>query len=323
MEDDKNIFMIRAIISLLASVLTAAQVVLLRTGAKGLCFNDGCEIVDSMTNISPLLFNIAGFLLFQSLFWLFLSGRNGSEYWHKLARLLLLASLAAEAVLVFFQYSIAMVFCSYCLVIFFIIVLLNFCCGLRQLARGIVIFIAVLAACLSLQFGPPATGRAVSLDSGSMAMVQGKKDGIKLYLFFSASCRHCEKVIETIATENLCTVGFNPIERIEKFVLKDAVLLPEYDPKVNRTVLRSLAINEVPVLMAKAEDETLVFKGEKRIREYIDKTCRKSRNTDYSGTSNTISPGYSFLHELQKSQEDACSVGTDCDTIAPQASDGK
>lgn len=45
--------MIRAIISFLASILTAAQAVFLYTGAKGLCFNDGgCEIVDRMTNVS-------------------------------------------------------------------------------------------------------------------------------------------------------------------------------------------------------------------------------------------------------------------------------
>ncbi len=315
--------MIRAIISFLASVLTAVQIVLLRTGAKGLCFNEGCEIVDSMTNISPLFFNMAGFLLFQSLFWLFLLGRNGSEYWHKLARLLLLAGLAAEAVLVFFQYSIAKVFCSYCLVICAIIILLNFCCGLRQLVRGMVVVVAVLSACFSLQFGPPATGKEVSLDLGSMAMVHGKKDGVKLYLFFSASCRHCEKVIEDIAADNLCAVRFNPIEKIEKFVMRDAILSTDYDPQVNRALLRSLSINEVPVLLAKAEDEILVFKGEKRIREYLDKTCRRKRNIDYSGTSNSISSGYSFVNELQKTQEDACSVGTDCDTIAPQAPVGK
>lgn len=314
--------MIRAIISFLASVLTAVQVVLLRTGAKGLCFNDGCEIVDSMTNISPLFFNVAGFLLFQSLFWLFLLGRTGSEYWHKLARLLLLASLAAEAVLVFFQFSIAKVFCSYCLVICAIIILLNFCCGLRQLVRGMVICVAVLVTCFSLQFGSPATVKEVSLDLGSMAMVHGKKDGKKLYLFFSASCRHCEKVMEDMAADNLCAVRFNPIEKIEKFVMRDAILLTDYDPQINRALLRSLAINEVPVLLAKAEDEILVFKGEKRIREYLDKTCRMKGSIDKSGTSSNISPGYSFLHELQKSQEDACSVGTDCDTTAPQASAG-
>ena len=315
--------MIQAIISFLASVLTAVQVVLELRGAKGLCFNNGCEIIESMTNVSPLVFNVAGFLFFQTLFWLFLLGRNGSEHWHTLARLLLLAGLAAEAVLVFFQHSIATVFCSYCLVIFAVIVLLNLCCGLHQLVRGMVIFIAVLAACFSLQFGTPSTGRGTSLDSGSLAMVNGKRDGVKLYLFFSASCNYCEKVIEAIGADNICTVRFNPIEKIEKFAIADMVRFADYDPQVNRTLLQSLSINEVPVLMAKADDETQIFKGEKRIMEYLQKTCRQSSDVDYSGTSNSPAPGYTFLPGVQKPGEDACPVNTDCDTNVTPISSGQ
>ncbi len=306
--------MIRAIISFLASVMTATQAVLLNTGAKGLCFNDGCEIVDSLTNVSPLVFNIAGFLFFQTLFWLFLRGRRGSEYWHKLARLLLLAGLAAEAVLVFFQHSIATAFCSYCLVVFAIIALLNLCCGLRQLVRGVVIFVAVLAACLSLQFAPHSIAGGKSLDSGSLAMVNGKKDEGRLYLFFSASCSHCEKVIAAIGAENICTIRFNPIEKIENFSIADMVKFADYNPQVNRSFLQSLSINEVPVLLVKAENETQVLKGEKRIRDYLEKTCRRSRNVDYSGMSHGTTPGTSFLPEVQKPVEDACSVNTDCVT---------
>jgi len=314
--------MVRVIISFLASVLTVVQIVLLRTGTKGLCFNDGCAIVDSMTNISPLFFNIAGFLYFQTLFWFFLRGRNGSEYWHKLARLLLLAGLAAEAVLLFFQHSIATVFCSYCLVVFAVIALLNLCCGLRQLVRGVVIFIAVLGACFSLQFRPPANAKGLSLDAGSMAMMNDNKDGVKLYLFFSASCPHCEKVIEAMGEENICSARFNPIEKIEKFTVPNMVLFADYDPQVNRTLLQSLSINEVPVLMVKAEEEILVFKGEKRIREYLQKTCRQSRNVDFSGTSQSMLPKYNFLPEAQKSKEDACALDTDCDTsVAPTTTD--
>ncbi|MBU1567901.1 MAG: vitamin K epoxide reductase family protein [Proteobacteria bacterium] len=310
--------MIRAIISFLASVLTAVQVVLLHTGAKGLCFNEGCEIVDSMTNVSPLVFNIAGFLFFQALFWLFLCGRKGSEYWHKLARLLLLAGFAAEAVLVFFQYSIATVFCSYCLVILAVIALLNLCCGMYQFVRGMVIFIAVLVACFSLQFGPSSAARGSSLDSGSLAMVNGKRDGAKRYLFFSASCAHCEKVIESIGADNICTVRFNPIEKIEKLAVPGMVKFTDYQPEVNRSLLQSLSIGEVPVLMVKTEDETHIFKGEKRIREYLEKTCKRNRDVDYSGTSNVKTPAYTFLSEAKKSGEDACLVNTDCDTnVAP------
>lgn len=315
--------MIRAIICFLASVLTALQVFFLHTGVKGLCFNDGCEIVDSMTNVSPLFFNIAGFFYFQALFWLFWRGRNGLEYWHKLARLLLLAGLAAEAVLVFFQHTIATVFCSYCLVVGAVIVILNLCCGLRQLLRGVVISSAVLTACYSLQFDHPAKAGGTSLDSGSMAMLSGKKENGRLYLFFSASCSHCEKVIEDIGSDTMCTVRFNPIEKIEKFAVREAILFTDYDPKVNRAFLQGLAINEVPLLVAKDEEQILVLKGEKRIREYLQKTCRQSSSLDPSGTSKSMSPGYKYFPEVQKSKEDACSLDTDCDPSATPSATGQ
>ena len=306
--------MIRAIISFLAGLLTAVQAVLLYTGAKGLCFNDGCAIVDSMTNIPPLFFNIGGFLFFLTLFWLFLLGRKGSEYWHKLARLLLLAGLTAEAVLVFFQHSIATVFCSYCLVIFAIVVVLNLCCGLRQLVRGVVLFAAVLAACFSLQFGPAASGRGASLDLGSMAIVNGQKDGAaNLYLFFSASCRHCEKIIEAIGTESNCSVRFNPIEKIEKLTVPSAVLATDYDPQINRSLLQSLSINEVPVLLAKAVDAIQVIKGEKDIREYLEKNCRQNRSTDDHGKSSRTTSGYTGFLQSKQPGDDVCPVNTTCD----------
>jgi hypothetical protein len=304
--------MIRATISFLASVLAAVQAVLISSGASGLCLNDGCEIVDSMTNISPLYFNIAGFLFFQILFWFFLRGRNGSEYWHKLARLLLLAGLAAEAVLVFFQYSIAAVFCSYCLIIFAVIVLLNLCCGLGQAVRGAVLFTAVLAACFSLQFRVPAKSGG-TLDAGSIAMVSGDRDGIRIYLFFSASCGHCEKVIEAIGTDNSCVVRFNPVEKIEKFDLPGAVLFPDYDPQINLALLGSLAIKEIPILVAMTPDESLILKGEARILEYLGKTCRPTRAKDYQGTSKIDQSGAAFLPGFGKAEDDGCAVSAECD----------
>jgi hypothetical protein len=213
--------MIRATIAFLASVLTAVQAFLIYINEEAICFNTGCEVVDSLTTISPLYFNLVGFVFFQVLFWCLLWGRDGSVHWHKLARLLLLAGLCAEAVLVFFQYAIATVFCSYCLIILLFIVLLNILSGPRQIFRGIVLYSAVTAACFSLQFRTVSSG--MSLDEGSMAMVTGEKNGAELYLFFSSTCAYCEKVIEALKQDNSCTVRFNPIERIENFDFPDVV----------------------------------------------------------------------------------------------------
>lgn len=309
--------MIRAIISFLASVLTAAQAFLLYTEGKGVCFNDGCEIVDSLSAVPPLYFNIAGFLYFQTLAWLLLWGRSGSEYWHKLARLLLLAGLSAEAVLIFFQYRIAMVFCSYCLVIFSLIVLLNLFCGLRQIVRGAVLFLAVLLACFSLKFGP-AAGTGPSLEAGSIALLSGREDVASRYLFFSSTCSHCEKVIDSLRERNRCSFRFNPIDRVGNFQFPGAQHSVTYEPSINFNFLRSLSVSGVPALVTIEADRTLVLQGEQRIMEYLDDNCRPERETvDFGGTTSIQSPNDMSLQSQKPVDDDACPVAADCQENAP------
>lgn len=304
--------MVRAIIAFLASILTAVQIFLIYTNGKGLCFNSGCEIVDSLTTVSPFFINIAGLVFFQTLFWCLLWGRNGSEYWHRFVRLLLLAGLAVEAVFIFFQYSIVSVFCTYCLVVFSIILLLNILCGLRQIFNGAVLFFAVIVSCFSLQFGA-ANGSGRSLDRGSIAMVAGERGGAKLYLFFSSTCGHCEQVIDTLREENICTLRFNPVERIDDFSFPGSEVYREYDPTVNFNFMKSLSIHEVPVLVAREEQSSLVLKGEVRIRQYLDENCRNIKVEDYSGSTIMAPSGYDFLNSSGKLGNDGCLLATDCD----------
>jgi hypothetical protein len=305
--------MIRAIIAFLASAFTALQTFFLYRGGKGICFNSGCEVVDSLTTVSPLYLNIAGVLFFQAIFWCLLWGRKGSEYWHKLARLLLLTGLATEAVLSFFQYSIAAVFCSYCLVVFSIIVLLNILCGLRQIFCGAVLFFAVIVTCFSLQFRT-ATGSGASLDAGSIAIVAGEQQDAELYLFFSSTCSHCEKIINSLRQENHCTVRFNPVERIDMFTFPGAAIHQEYNPSVNFNFLKSLSLKEVPVLVAREQHRTLVIKGEQMIREYLEENCRNEKVEDYSGTTSATAPsGYDFQPTSGNPTDDGCILATDCD----------
>lgn len=309
--------MIRAIITFLASVITGAQVYFLYTGGKTLCFNNGCDIVDSMTMFPPLVFNLVGFIYFQTLFWILLAGRNGSENWQKLAGLLLLAGLGAEAVLVFFQYSIAGVFCSYCLVIFSLVVLLNMLCGLRQMFRGAVLFGAVTVACFSLEFKAGATSGG-ALESGTLAQVEGRRDEPQHYLFFSATCGHCERVIEFLGQGNSCDVRFNPVETVDGFQFDGAAYSQTYMPEVNFNFLKSLSITEVPVLVVKDSLETRVLKGGQRIEQYLAENCREGAESDFSGTSSMSLSGYTYLSgSVGQPTDDACAVAAEC---APEES---
>ena len=306
--------MIRAIISFLASGLTGVQAFLLYTQGKGVCFNDGCEIVDSLTTVSPLTFNIAGFLYFQLVFWLLLTGRSGSEYWHKLARLLLLAGLAAEAVLIFFQYRIAMVFCSYCLIIFSIILMLNLLCGLRQIVRGAVLFAAVMVACFSLRF-EAAAGKGPSLAAGSVARLAGQEDGTERFLFFSSTCSYCEKILDSIREENTCAFRFNPVDRLTAFQLDGAEHFSAYDPAINARFLQNLSVTGVPALVAVEREKTLVLRGEQQIMQYLDENCRPAKKEiDYGGSSRIVPsfvPGSGTASE--GGEDGSCPVAAECE----------
>jgi len=303
--------MIRAITAFLATILTGVQAVLLYIGKDGICLNEGCKIVDTFPRLPPLYFNIIGCVYFFTLSWCFFKGREGSEYWHRFAKLMLLAGLAAEGVLLFFQYSIVTAFCSYCLIIFSFILLLNILCGLRQLFGSLIIFISVFSMLSSLQLRAVSTSD-VSLSGGSFAQIGEESENSAKYLFFSETCEHCEKVISTIDGDNRCDLRFNPVERIENFTLPGSRRFLEYDPEVNIGFLKSLDIKEVPVLVSMEQERVVILKGEGRIQEYLNEQCLGREPVDYSGTSQDIGLDYKYLPDL-KSQEEGCSVEENCE----------
>ena len=79
--------------------------------------------------------------------------------------------------------------------------------------------------------------------------------------------------------------------------------------------MNSLSIEEIPVLVVVKQQNIVVFKGEQRILEYLDETCRKTKVIDYNGTSSSEKPTeFSILPDAESGQDDACSVTADCDT---------
>lgn len=308
--------MIKIVVSLLASILTGVQTYLIYTQGKGICFNQGCEIVERLTAVPPLYFNLAGFLFFQVIFWCFVFGNKGVTYLSKFAHLLLLGGLAAEGVLVFFQYSIAEAFCSYCLIVCSCIIFLNIICGFKQIFRGAVLFVSVLVACFSLQFDFAGSGGAQPLEAGSLAYVEGVGERPELVLFFSASCPHCEAVIEKMKKEGGCAVAFNPIEKIEAFSFPEAEIKSEYDPAVNLAFLDSLSIKEIPVLVARKKDETSIIQGEGKISDYLKEYCMGESQTeiaDYGSGMSSPATNYSSSAAYMIPQDDGCKFDENCD----------
>ncbi len=312
-------------IALLGSAFTLVQVFLLLIGDEGICFNDGCHIVDSLTSIPPVWFNVGGFVFFQIVYW-------GLKYVYKegwylnLIRLFLLGAISAEGVLVSFQYFVADVFCSYCLIIFAHIVLLSLLVGIRQIFSGVAAFTAIVIAFASLQFTGMQDNLIDSLHIGSFGAIPGKDEATR-YLFFSSECRHCEELLAYLNGAGLA-VSFNPIDEIEDVPLPEVRKNVKYDYKVNRALLQTLGIKKVPVLMINSESEYNIIIGSDEIERYFqsclntsagseqDETSAQSSEGDTgygsssqsSGENNT---GMDFLAPGKK-KDDACSILENC-----------
>ncbi len=312
---------ISLLLSLLASLLTAMQALLITLRGNGLCFDEGCRIVDSLTTVPPLVFNLMGVLYFQTIFWGLLLDRKFPGWPLKIVRALVLAGLASEGVLVSFQLFITGVFCSYCLIVFAFILLLNISFGFRQIASGAAIFAAVLLAFSGLQFKSAESAEAVSLDRGTYAVRSTDQSAVQISLFFSSTCSHCEKIIDALRSRKSCTVRFQPIDEIHSLDFPDLQLAPTYSASVNRSFLKSLAIEEIPVAVAKDQSGIRILKGEQPIREYLEQNCPTESPSSTTASSESTSPGNRYL--LPPIQDDACSVSQDCDPLPATPRPGK
>ncbi|MDD2462836.1 MAG: hypothetical protein PHI97_02460 [Desulfobulbus sp.] len=208
--------------ALLASLLVAVQIAILLLGKEGLCLSQGCQVVDQLTRVSPLLFNIAGLFYFQVVFWGTRVKREDTSR-SQLLRLLLLAGLAAEGVLVGFQQIIAGAFCAYCLIVLGFIILLNLLAGLKQLLAGAFVFGVVLLAFSSLEFqNNPKNPQ--TFHEGVFARRTNPSSATKVYLFYSSTCAHCQRVLEVMAPKKAISMHFNPIDTITSINVPGVIL---------------------------------------------------------------------------------------------------
>ena len=304
------------VVALAGSLLTLVQIILLESGLDGICFSGGCEIVDSQTTVSPLFFNFFGLVFFQAIFWGVWVGRRSKEL-QFYVRMLLLAALSAEGVLISFQYVVIETFCTYCLIVFSLVILLNLLHGLHHAVTGSAIFVAVVIAFSTLQFEAPTSESTAiginGLEKGAYAILPGEGNKPKLALFFSSTCPHCERVIESLQQGTICTVSFNPVSKVTKFPLTSLVPNEHYDVGVNRGFMLSLGQQSIPVLLVEQQKHLQLISGGNAIMNYLDKTCRLPTSTSYPDQSlNIFDPANELV--LQP-QDDSCSDDVDCEEM--------
>jgi len=299
-----------AAFSLVGSLVVAAQIGAILLAGAAVCLNEGCRVVESLTKIAPLSFNLLGLLYFQTLFWItFLSSRRRGDM-SSLAQLLLLAGLAAEGVLLAYQIFVAASFCSYCLVLLTLVFAMNYAAGPKQLLAGLAAFTGIISISSLLSYGPAVLlAKEQNLSAGTFGTKACANPAKELFLFFSADCPHCHQVIAALENCNSCDFHFNPVEEIDAAELSGVQPANVYEPEVNRLFLKLLGIDTIPVLLEKTTDGYALIRGEQRIISYIRQACYRDQSLFYQDPDSTAREnGMSVFGE-----EDECSVTVECE----------
>ncbi len=302
------------LLALAGCLLAAVQAVLLVVRGNPICLNEGCEIVDALTTVPPVVVNLVGSLYFLALFWCLYRGRSGVRIWLITARILLLAGIAAEGVLVGYQFFVAGALCSYCLVVFALIVALNLLVGVYQIIGGVAVWTAVFVVFAGLTFVPVRKRMGPVLEGGAYGRLAHPEASRRLYLFFSSDCSHCEEVLASIDNRFSCDLTFNPVDTVGKVTIPGLVRSPGYSAEVNRSFLRNLGIETIPTLYVKGEEKMEVLTGERQIRQYLEGNCRpvaKEIPQPRGGVSGKSESGMPFLQSTVP--DETCTVGADCD----------
>ena len=296
--------------ALLACAIIAVQISLIFFSGRALCLNDGCGIAEKLTTVAPVYLNLSGFAYFLAVFWACRRFRPRTSPAFDWLRLLLLIGLAVEGVLVSYQVFVIHALCSYCLIIFSFIVLLNILYGRQQIFLGIPLFASVLTAFTILNFGPTLlTLQNQTLISGTHAVKKCAQPIKQLYFFFSADCPHCKNVLKALENCNSCEFHFNPIDKINSLSIPELEYTPAYNPALNRLILSLVNIQTIPVLLVQNPDGLTFIKGEKNIIRFISQTCFREELQLYLDSSlYSDTQGISIYDE----QQGECNIQLDC-----------
>ena len=317
-----------AFIAFVGLVLTIAQIGYISKTGTPLCLNGGCAIVENLTRLPPMFFNMAGALFFFVMLILCQfakSGRGGDNFCLRAASMALLAAMAMEGVLVSFQLQISQAWCSYCLVVFACIFLLNMSIGWRQFLQGLAVFAAVVVASASLDY---ASSWDMSPDGqrGSYGEIAHPNATIKARLYFSAACPHCEEVIASLNDDTACQIGFYPLDTVSELRVAGLKKHLRYDSAVNRALLQGLGLGEVPVLMVKEEGKDIrVISGKDSIFAFLQRcrpvptpTSTSAALPPAEGQSTVPSSQSIIVYPPANDNNESCPVDTNATTCSPE-----
>ena len=298
------------IIALIASIGIAVQTIITLYSGSGFCPTQGCKVVESMILIPPLWMNIMGLIFFQAVFWSLKTLKDKTFFKIDPTGLLLLGGLVFDASLLAYQVFVVQTFCAYCLTIFACVLALNILYGVRQTVWGLTALAVILFSFSILSFEPGGNhSKKFSLKAAAWGVRSCSAPTKEVYLIFSSTCPHCQKVIQSLNECNSCDLYLNPIDDIAALNLEGIERIDTFSPQNNRHMLELLEIDTIPVLVSKSPDSYDIIRGESNILDYIRSACFTDEDVLY--LENPISSGEEGI-TVFSGETGECSVTIDC-----------
>ncbi|MEW6218722.1 MAG: hypothetical protein AB1634_04195 [Thermodesulfobacteriota bacterium] len=284
-------------LALTAILVVGSQVAIIAAQGEALCLNTGCRIVEGLTAISPLAFNLLGLAYFAAVLGL---ARMGAGWAGELLGPLLFAGAAVEGVLTAYQGLAVGVWCSYCLLVAGLVVLLNLSQGWRHALAAAFVLAAPVAIMAALSFGPGLTMARLGAVPGVAAVRPAAAGRPQADLFVAASCPHCEKLLQDLPAFPDCTIQLRPVDQLAALPAGLAAAGP-WQPEGNRLLLALLGVETVPALLVQEEEGIRLLKGRPRIEAWLAAACQPPPAAGEAGQS---------LMDLDEDGE--CPVAVEC-----------
>lgn len=297
-------------IALIASIGVAVQIAITLYTGTGFCPTQGCKIVEALTLIQPLWVNLLGLFFFQAVFWSMKMLKDKTFFNIDPVGLILLGGFIFDAVLLAYQMFVVRAFCLYCLTVFGFVLVLNVMYGRRQAARGLTALAVVLFSFSILSFAPGGgEPKIFSLKTAAWGVRSCSAPTKEVYLIFSSTCPHCQKVIQSLNQCNSCDLYLNPIDNIAALNLEGVERIATFAPQTNRHMLELLDLDTIPVLVSKSPDSYDIIRGEQNILNYLGRACFTDEDVLY--LDNPINSGEQGI-TVFSGESGECAVTIDC-----------
>jgi uncharacterized membrane protein len=258
-------------VAILGMLITGLQSILILFADSEICSLDGCNTVEKLQNLPPIVFNIVGFFFFVSIIALIqLRTISGN----RVLRAMSISSVAAEGFLVGYQIYVAHAYCAYCLVVCALFVSLALISWKNSLEAVFGVFLALICIMGTVTYSLETKAVRISdLEFGVRAIQNPEKmTKQQVFFIFSENCGHCQNMLKKMHQITETSINYNPIAQLSNDAIYDSLSATRTsgDTTINRRFINDAGAGVVPVLVVVDGFSYRLITGSAGISEWIE-----------------------------------------------------